>query len=114
MIDVVKTSLAYNLATWSKGEIVSILGKADLTQPNLGNDSKGPLRFKVKYHLDSSCTDKIVDADSKDIAMFDSMTSGDEWRANLKQGDQIDYYDQSQLKWQNATVISVPNFVNIK
>ena len=75
-VDCVKTSLAYSMATWAKGEITQIYGKSDASHPNLGDSTRNPLTFNVKYYMDTSVIDKTIKADSEELAPFNTKTAG--------------------------------------
>ena len=102
VIDCVKPDLGFGLFSWSKGEITGFIGAGE---NNLG-DEKGDnvKKFSVKFLKDSSYSSKVYRADSLDITRFDTKTNGEEWRYNLKVGDEVDALDYSST-WNTVTVI---------
>ena len=102
MIDCIKHDTGFNLYSWGRGEITGFIGAGT---KNLGDeDGNNCKKFTVKIFKDSLNSTKIYRADSLDIARFDTKTNGEEWRYNLKVGDEVDALDYSST-WHTVTVI---------
>lgn len=103
-IDAVKTDLGFSLNMWARAEITGFIGAGD---KNLGDENLNNVKkLCVKFLKDSGGSTKIFRADSLEIAKFDSKTRGEEWRYNLKPGDEVDALDYSSV-WHTCTVIKV-------
>jgi hypothetical protein len=102
-VDVVKHDLVNSLEMWVKGVIVTVPGAAT---SHLGDERHGPNSFLIKFQKDISVQAALFRADSPKIAPLNSKTTGDDWRDNLRVGDQVDALDAS-LRWNNATILSV-------
>ena len=110
IIDCVKTDLSFGVHCWSRGEITNLIGIGD--HNNLGDENGNNVKkFIVKYLNESAYTTKNFRADSIDIAKFDTKTLGEEWRVNLKVGDEVDFLNWAQA-WVTGTVIKKDEPVN--
>ena len=104
VIDVVKHDLQCSLESWSRGEIIDVLHGTELGK-NLGDgDGYNIKRFEIKYSRDASAGTKLFPANSSQIAMFDTKSSGEEWRYNVQVGDRVDTLSAYQ-EWSTTTVV---------
>ena len=109
LVDCVKPDLGFGLFSWARGEIIGVMGAGD---KNLGNETGDNVRkFTIKFLKDASSCSKTFRADSLDIAPFDSKTNGEEWRYNLKVGDEVDALDYAST-WHTVTVIKTESESN--
>lgn len=98
----VKHDLGFSIESWARGEVMDIFGTGE---QNLGDaDGSNCKRFSIKYFKDVAAGQKLFRADSFQLAPYDTKTSGEEWRYNLKVGDEVDVLD-SYAAWKTATVI---------
>ena len=90
MVDAVKKEADYNLKIWAKGKVISVLDDGNMVEVSFVNDYKQSTRILMWY--------------SPDLAQYDTKSTGDEWRRELKTGDVIDAFDSTRI-WYAATVL---------
>jgi hypothetical protein len=89
-IDAIKFDQENNLKCWSKARIVQSIGNGNYFQVQFECDVNRFMRDLTRY--------------SVEIARYNTMSEGDEWRKELKVGDLIDAYDTTKV-WYSSTII---------
>jgi hypothetical protein len=89
-VDAIKIDGEYHLKQWSKGVISNMIGNGKY--------------FQVKFENDFQKTTRDFTVYSSEIAKYNTVSEGDEWRSELKKGDIVDGYDNTKV-WYTSTII---------
>lgn len=89
-LDCVKHDYDRNIKVWGKAQVVSLIDGL----------------LEVSFLHDESKMNRTRYWHSQDIAAFDTHSTQEDWRAGIKEGDNVDALDNSKL-WYSSTIIKV-------